>query len=181
MTMPNSPSSELPPLLAAIQSPQDVKALPADKLPELAGEIRQTLIRTLAETGGHLAPNLGLVELSIALHRVFNTPQDKILFDVSHQCYVHKLLTGRAGQIHTIRQHGGISGFCKRSESAHDAYGAGHAGTALSAGLGMAAARDLARDNYQVISVVGDGAFTCGTTLEGSTTSPPPRASSFSS
>ena len=167
MTMPNSPSSELPPLLAAIQSPQDVKALPADKLPELAGEIRQTLIRTLAETGGHLAPNLGLVELSIALHRVFNTPQDKILFDVSHQCYVHKLLTGRAGQIHTIRQHGGISGFCKRSESAHDAYGAGHAGTALSAGLGMAAARDLARDNYQVISVVGDGAFTCGTTLEG--------------
>lgn len=167
MTMPNSPSSELPPLLAGIHSPQDVKALPADKLPELADEIRHTLIHTLAETGGHLAPNLGLVELSIALHRVFNTPQDKILFDVSHQCYVHKMLTGRADQIHTIRQHGGISGFCKRSESEHDAYGAGHAGTALSAGLGMAAARDLAREDYHVISVAGDGAFTCGTTLEG--------------
>ncbi|MBR5330766.1 MAG: 1-deoxy-D-xylulose-5-phosphate synthase [Akkermansia sp.] len=167
MTMPNSPSSEQPRLLASIKSPQDVKALPADKLPELAAEIRSTLIHTLAETGGHLAPNLGLVELSIALHRVFNTPQDKILFDVSHQCYIHKLLTGRAEQIQTIRQHGGISGFCKRSESEHDAYGAGHAGTALSAGLGMAAARDLAREDYHVISVVGDGAFTCGTTLEG--------------
>ena len=167
MTMPNSPSSELPPLLASIKSPQDVKALPADKLTELAAEVRSTLIHTLAETGGHLAPNLGLVELSIALHRVFSTPQDKILFDVSHQCYIHKLLTGRAGQIHTIRQHGGISGFCKRSESDHDAYGAGHAGTALSAGLGMAAARDLAQEDYHVISVVGDGAFTCGTTLEG--------------
>ncbi|MBQ5665600.1 MAG: 1-deoxy-D-xylulose-5-phosphate synthase [Akkermansia sp.] len=165
--MPNSPSSELPPLLASIKSPQDVKALPADKLAELAAEIRSTLIHTLAETGGHLAPNLGLVELSIALHRVFSTPQDKILFDVSHQCYIHKLLTGRAEQVHTIRQHGGISGFCKRSESDHDAYGAGHAGTALSAGLGMAAARDLAREDYHVISVVGDGAFTCGTTLEG--------------
>ena len=165
--MPSSPSSELPPLLASIKSPQDVKALPADKLTELAAEIRSTLIHTLSETGGHLAPNLGLVELSIALHRVFSTPQDKILFDVSHQCYIHKLLTGRAGQIHTIRQHEGISGFCKRSESEHDAYGAGHAGTALSAGLGMAAARDLAREDYHVISVVGDGAFTCGTTLEG--------------
>lgn len=167
MTMPNSPSSDLPPLLAGIHSPGDVKKLPADKLDELAGEIRRTLIHTLARTGGHLAPNLGLVELSIALHRVFETPRDKILFDVSHQCYIHKLLTGRAESFHTLRQHGGISGFCKRSESVHDAYGAGHAGTALSAGLGMAAARDLARDDYHVISVVGDGAFTCGTTLEG--------------
>lgn len=165
--MQNSPSSELPPLLAAIQSPEDVKKLPAGQLDALAAEIRETLIHTLAETGGHLAPNLGLVELSIALHRVFNTPTDKILFDVSHQCYVHKLLTGRAGQFRTLRQHGGLSGFCKRSESEHDAYGAGHAGTALSAGLGMAAARDLAREDYHVISVVGDGAFTCGTTLEG--------------
>ncbi len=165
--MPNSPSSEQTPLLAAIKSPEDVKKLPAGQLDALAAEIRETLIHTLAETGGHLAPNLGLVELSIALHRVFNTPTDKILFDVSHQCYVHKLLTGRAGQFHTLRQHGGISGFCKRSESKHDAYGAGHAGTALSAGLGMAAARDLAREDYHVISVVGDGAFTCGTTLEG--------------
>lgn len=165
--MTNSPSSEIASLLKGINSPQDLKVLPADKLPELAAEIRRTLIHTLSKTGGHLAPNLGLVELSIALHRVFNTPKDKILFDVSHQCYVHKLLTGRADRFGTIRQFGGLSGFCKRSESEHDAYGAGHAGTALSAGLGIAAARDLARDDFHVISVVGDGAFTCGTTLEG--------------
>ena len=163
-TMQNSPSSDL---LQSIHSPQDVKGMPADKLEALAAEIRSTLIHTLSETGGHLAPNLGLVELSIALHRVFDTPKDKILFDVSHQCYVHKLLTGRADRFHTIRQFDGLSGFCKRSESEHDAYGAGHAGTALSAGLGMAAARDLAGEDYHVISVVGDGAFTCGTTLEG--------------
>ena len=162
--MTNSPSSDL---LGSITSPQDLRNLPAEQLPALAEEIRRTLIHTLSETGGHLAPNLGLVELSIALHRVFSTPRDKILFDVSHQCYVHKLLTGRAARFNTIRQHGGLSGFCKRSESEHDAYGAGHAGTALSAGLGMAAARDLAGDDYHVISVVGDGAFTCGTTLEG--------------
>lgn len=162
--MTNSPSSNL---LDTIHSPQDVKALPTERLGELAAEIRSTLIRTLSENGGHLAPNLGLVELSIALHRIFNTPKDKILFDVSHQCYVHKLLTGRAANFHSIRQFEGLSGFCKRSESEHDAYGAGHAGTALSAGLGMAAARDLAGDDYHVISVVGDGAFTCGTTLEG--------------
>ena len=165
--MPTLPSSEPTSLLATIQSPQDVKNLPAGQLTVLAEEIRATLIHTLAQTGGHLAPNLGLVELSIALHRVFETPRDKILFDVSHQCYIHKMLTGRAGRFHTMRQHGGLCGFCKRSESEHDAYGAGHAGTALSAGLGMAAARDLARDDYHVISVVGDGAFTCGTTLEG--------------
>ncbi len=165
--MPISPSSEPTSLLATIQSPQDVKNLPTGQLTALAEEIRATLIHTLAQTGGHLAPNLGLVELSIALHRVFETPRDKILFDVSHQCYIHKMLTGRAGRFHTMRQHGGLCGFCKRSESEHDAYGAGHAGTALSAGLGMASARDLARDDYHVISVVGDGAFTCGTTLEG--------------
>ena len=163
----DSPSYELPPLLAGIQSPADVKALHPEQLPQLAEEIRKVLVHTLSMTGGHLAPNLGVVELSIALHRVFNTPQDKILFDVSHQCYVHKMLTGRAKALCSIRQFGGISGFCKRSESEHDAVGAGHAGTALSAGVGIAAARDLAGDNYNVVSVVGDGAFTCGTTLEG--------------
>ncbi len=162
-----SPSFELPPLLAGINSPDDVKALSPEQLPALAAEVRETLINTLAQTGGHLAPNLGVVELSIALHRVFSTPRDKILFDVSHQSYVHKMLTGRARDLLGIRQFGGISGFMKRSESVHDAYGAGHAGTALSAGLGMAAARDLAGDDYHVIPVVGDGAFTCGTTLEG--------------
>lgn len=165
----NSISSDtaLPPLLAGIQGPADVKALPPEDLPRLAEEVRTLLIKTLSRTGGHLAPNLGVVELSIALHRVFETPRDKILFDVSHQSYVHKILTGRAGQMHSIRQKDGLSGFMKRSESAHDAFGAGHAGTALSAALGMAAARDLARDDYHVVAVVGDGAFTCGTTLEG--------------
>lgn len=163
----DSASFELPPLLSGIHSPEDVKNLKAEQLPELAAEIRNVLVNTLSVTGGHLAPNLGVVELSIALHRVFSTPRDKILFDVSHQCYVHKMLTGRCAELNTIRQFGGISGFCKISESEHDAYGAGHAGTALSAGVGMAAARDLAGDDFNVISVVGDGAFTCGTTLEG--------------
>lgn len=165
--MTTSHSSDLTPLLQGIKSPADVKALQPEQLPELAEEVRRLLINTLSETGGHLAPNLGIVELSIALHRVFSTPRDKILFDVSHQSYIHKLFTGRAERFQTIRQFGGISGFCKRSESEHDAYGAGHAGTALSAALGMAAARDLAGDDYHVVAVVGDGAFTCGTTLEG--------------
>ncbi|MGN0869154.1 MAG: 1-deoxy-D-xylulose-5-phosphate synthase [Akkermansia sp.] len=167
MTTQPSVSSELPPLLSAIHCPEDLKALPAASLPALAREIRTLLIDTLSHTGGHLAPNLGVVELSIALHRVFSTPRDKILFDVSHQSYVHKLLTGRAERFATLRQFGGLSGFMKRSESPHDAFGAGHAGTALSAGLGMAAARDLLGDDYHVVSVVGDGSFTCGTTLEG--------------
>ena len=153
-------------LLARIHSPADVKALPEESLPKLASEIRELLVNTLSNTGGHLAPNLGVVELSIALHRVFETPRDKILFDVSHQSYIHKILTGRAERLNTIRQFGGLSGFTKRSESAHDAYGAGHAGTALSAALGMAAARDLSGENYHVVAVAGDGAFTCGTTLE---------------
>ncbi len=153
-------------LLASIFSPADVKKLPEKCLPQLAAEIRELLINTLSCTGGHLAPNLGVVELCIALHRVFDTPKDKILFDVSHQSYVHKILTGRADRLKTIRQFGGLSGFAKRSESEHDAYGAGHAGTALSAALGMAAARDLNGDDYHVIAVAGDGAFTCGTTLE---------------
>lgn len=162
-----SPSSDLPPILASIHTPDDVKRLAPEQLPDLAKEIRETLVDTLSHTGGHLAPNLGVVELSIALHRVFSTPRDKILFDVSHQCYIHKMLTGRASELRNIRQFGGISGFAKRSESPHDAYGAGHAGTALSAGVGMAAARDLLGDDYHIVSVVGDGAFTCGTTLEG--------------
>ena len=112
----DSPSFELPELLASIHSPEDVKALDARLLPQLAEEVRDTLIHTLSKTGGHLAPNLGVVELSIALHRVFNTPKDKILFDVSHQCYVHKMLTGRVERMDTIRQFQGISGFCKRED-----------------------------------------------------------------
>ena len=164
----DSPCNEQlqPSLLSGIQSPADVKALPEKSLPQLAAEVRELLINTLSHTGGHLAPNLGVVELCIALHRVFETPRDKILFDVSHQSYVHKILTGRAQRMNTIRQFGGLSGFARRSESAHDAYGAGHAGTALSAALGMAAARDLSGEDYHVVAVAGDGAFTCGVTLE---------------
>ena len=161
-----SPSSKLPPLLARLREGENLKNLTADELVQLADEIRHYLVETLSITGGHLAPNLGIVELCIAMHRVLSTPVDKILFDVSHQCYVHKILTGRSAEMSGIRQFGGISGFCKRSESEHDAYGAGHAGTALSAALGMAVARDLAGEDYHVAAVVGDGAFTCGTTLE---------------
>ena len=162
----NSPSPELPELLASIRSHADLMKIPEPELPRLAEEIRNTLIHSLSLTGGHLGPNLGVVELSIALHRVFETPRDKIIFDVSHQAYVHKMLTGRAPLIHTIRQHGGLSGFAKMSESPHDSYGAGHAGTALSAALGMCAARDLKGEDYHVVAVAGDAAFTCGTTLE---------------
>ncbi len=168
MTM-TSDSSDIPtlgPLLKQIKSPDDVKKLGDVELQALAAEVRSTLINSLARTGGHLGPNLGVVELSIALHRVFTTPKDKFVFDVAHQGYVHKMLTGRADQIHTIRTYKGLNGFLLRSESEHDAYGAGHAGTALSAALGMAAARDLAGDDDHVVAVAGDAAFTCGPTLE---------------
>lgn len=165
MTSSDSPNN-LPELLAEIHSPEDLKKLSLDKLPVLAGEIRQTLIDSLSKTGGHLGPNLGVVELTIAMHYVFHTPYDKILFDVSHQAYVHKLLTGRAPKINTIRQFGGLNGFMLRTESEHDAYGAGHAGTALSAALGLASVRDLRQTDENIIAVAGDGAFTCGPTLE---------------
>ncbi len=157
---------KLPPLLSQIKNHQDLLDIPDAKLGQLAEEIRETLIQSLSVTGGHLGPNLGVVELSIALHRVFETPTDKILFDVSHQAYIHKLLTGRAEAFHSIRQHEGLSGFMKRSESEHDAFGAGHAGTALSAALGICKARDLKQEDFNVIAVAGDAAFTCGTTLE---------------
>ncbi len=153
-------------LLSHINSPADVKALPAEALPQLASEIRAELINVLSETGGHLGPNLGVVELSIALHRVFETPNDKFVFDVSHQGYVHKLLTGRREKFSTIRQYEGLNGFLLRSESPHDSYGAGHAGTAISAALGMAAARDQTGGNEHVVCVAGDAAFTCGVSFE---------------
>jgi 1-deoxy-D-xylulose-5-phosphate synthase len=132
----------------------------------LAEEIREFLIQTLSRTGGHLGPNLGVVELTIALHAVFSTPQDKILFDVSHQAYIHKILTGRRERFETIRQPGGLNGFMLRTESEHDCYGAGHAGTALSAALGMAVARDLAGGHEHVVAVAGDAAFTNGISFE---------------
>jgi len=162
-----APQDSVPaPILSGIAGPKDVQALDSDQLTALADEIRQTLICTLARTGGHLGPNLGVVELTIALHKVFTTPHDKLLFDVAHQGYVHKMLTGRATRIHTIRQYQGLNGFLLRSESEHDCYGAGHAGTALSAALGMAAGRDLQGSDEHVVAVAGDAAFTCGPTLE---------------
>jgi 1-deoxy-D-xylulose-5-phosphate synthase len=153
-------------LLESIHSPADVKGLNPAQMASLAEEIREFLIQTLSKTGGHLGPNLGVVELTLALHAVFNTPEDKILFDVSHQAYVHKLLTGRWDRFATIRQPGGLNGFMLRTESEHDCYGAGHAGTALSAALGMAVARDLAGGSENVVAVAGDAAFTNGISFE---------------
>ena len=153
-------------LLGQIHSPKDLRALPEADLPRLAAEIREELITVLSQTGGHLGPNLGVVELTIALHRVFETPKDKFVFDVSHQGYVHKLLTGRADRFSTIRQYEGLNGFLLRSESEHDCYGAGHAGTALSAALGMAVGRDLRGTDEHVVCIAGDAAFTCGVSFE---------------
>jgi 1-deoxy-D-xylulose-5-phosphate synthase len=153
-------------LLGTIHSPADLKRLTPTQMTDLAAEIREFLIQALSKTGGHLGPNLGVVELTLALHTVFNTPEDKFLFDVSHQTYIHKILTGRLDRFETIRQPGGLNGFMLRTESEHDCYGAGHAGTALSAALGMAVARDLAGGTEHVIAVAGDAAFTNGVTFE---------------
>jgi len=153
-------------LLESIHSPADLKCLSLAQMTQLAEEIREFLIQTLSKTGGHLGPNLGVVELTLALHTVFNTPEDKLLFDVSHQAYVHKILTGRLERFETIRQPGGLNGFMLRTESEHDCYGAGHAGTALSAALGMAVARDLSGGKEHVIAVAGDAAFTNGISFE---------------
>jgi 1-deoxy-D-xylulose-5-phosphate synthase len=153
-------------LLESIHSPADVKCLTYTQMAELAEEIRGFVIQTLSKTGGHLGPNLGVVELTIALHAAFNTPEDKILFDVSHQAYIHKILTGRRKRFETIRQPDGLNGFMLRTESEHDCYGAGHAGTALSAALGMAVARDLAGGHEHVVAVAGDAAFTNGISFE---------------
>lgn len=159
-------SSSTPRLLDLVKCPEDVKGLSATQLPQLAAEIREELIRVTARNGGHIGPNLGVVELTIALHRVFSTPKDRFVFDVAHQGYVHKLLTGRLESFQKVRQTGGASGFLNREESPHDAFGAGHAGTALSAALGMAVARDLAETDEHVVALCGDAAFTCGITLE---------------
>ena len=152
--------------LPGIQSPADIKALKEADLPQLAQEVRDELISVLSRTGGHLGPNLGVVELTIALHRVFDTPRDKFVFDVSHQGYVHKMFTGRLDRIGTMRQYQGLNGFLLRTESEHDCYGAGHAGTALSAALGMAVGRDLRGGDEHVVAVAGDAAFTCGISYE---------------
>lgn len=152
--------------LEKIKSPADVKKLSIAELGLLAEEIRERLIVGVAKTGGHIGPNLGVVELTIAMHYVFDTPQDSFVFDVSHQSYVHKLLTGRESQFDTIRQPGGLNGFMLRTESEHDSFGAGHAGTALSAALGMAVARDMSGGTEHVVALAGDAAFTNGISFE---------------
>ncbi len=154
-------------LLPAIRSPADLKRLRRDQLPALAEEIRERLIACVSQTGGHIGASLGVVELSIALLYELDSPRDKIVWDVGHQAYAWKLLTGRNDAFPTLRQKDGISGFLKRSESEHDQFGAGHAGTAMSAALGMATARDLLKQDYKVVAVVGDGALTCGLSYEG--------------
>src|SRR6476646_5071438 len=154
------------PLLPTIQCPEDVKKIEESELERLAQEVREELIHVLSQTGGHLGPNLGVVELTIALHRVFNTPKDRFVMDVSHQGYVHKLFTGRLDRFSTMRQFGGLNGFLLRTESEHDCYGAGHAGTALSAALGMAVGRDLRGGNENIVVIAGDAAFTCGISYE---------------
>src|SRR5437867_10975237 len=152
--------------LDMVDSPEHVKKLKLDQLQQLAEEIRRELITVLSKNGGHLGPNLGVVELTIALHRVFSTPKDKFVWDVSHQSYVHKLLTGRKSRFHTIRTTDGLNGFALRTESEHDCYGAGHAGTALSAALGMCAARDQRRSDEHVVCIFGDAALTNGISFE---------------
>ncbi|MCH6258827.1 1-deoxy-D-xylulose-5-phosphate synthase [Puniceicoccaceae bacterium K14] len=163
----NDSESNLYPLLSKISQAADMRQLDSDQHAQLAQEIRDRLIEVTSENGGHLGPNLGVVELTMALHLVFDTPRDQFVFDVSHQGYVHKLLTGRNGPaFDKVRKTGGLSGFLSRSESEHDSFGAGHAGTALSAALGMAAARDQKGSNEHVVALCGDAAFTCGITME---------------
>src|SRR6476659_9439165 len=152
--------------LDMVDDPSHVKKLTVPQLTQLGEEIRQELITKLSVNGGHLGPNLGVVEMTIALHRVFSTPHDKFVWDVSHQVYVHKLLTGRKNRFHTIRTTDGLNGFSLRTESEHDCYGAGHAGTALSAALGMAAARDQRKTNEHVVCIFGDAALTNGISFE---------------
>lgn len=153
-------------LLDHINSSGDIRKLSFAQLNELAKEIRVEIIKTVSKNGGHLAPNLGAVELSLALHRVFNSPVDKIIWDVGHQCYIHKLITGRREEFCTLRQFGGISGFPRPAESTHDAFGTGHSSTSISAALGMAVVRDLSGENYSVVAVIGDGAMTGGMAFE---------------
>ena len=156
----------MPKLLDRVNSPDDLKRVPADELPALADEIRSLIIDVVSKNGGHLASNLGVVELTLALHYVFDSPRDKILWDVGHQCYTHKILTGRKDRFPTLRLTGGLLGFPDRKESEHDAYNTGHASTALSAAVGIAVARDRSREDFRVVAVVGDGGLTGGVAWE---------------
>ena len=167
MLMIHSAADTQTDLLNTIDSPKDLRKLSQDKLETLAGELRNRIIHTVAETGGHLAPSLGVVELTLALHYVFNTPDDKIIWDVGHQTYAHKLLTGRRDQFHTLRTPGGISGFPKRDESPYDVVETGHSSTSISYGLGISTGKSLNHDPNKVISVIGDGSMTAGLAFEG--------------
>jgi 1-deoxy-D-xylulose-5-phosphate synthase len=153
-------------LLDQIQSPKDLKKIPRDQLPQLADEIRQAILSVVSDKGGHLGASLGAVELTIALHAIFDAPKDRIVWDTGHQAYPHKLLTGRRERFPSLRQYGGISGFLARSESPYDTFGAGHAGTAISAAVGMAQARDHRKESYHVVAIIGDGAVTAGMAYE---------------
>lgn len=154
-------------ILEKINDPQDLKKLDKEKLPELAKEIREKIVDTVSKTGGHLASSLGAVDLTLALHYVFDSPKDKLIWDVGHQAYAHKIITGRKNKFETLRTHNGISGFPKRSESEHDCFGVGHSSTSISAALGFASARDLKHEDYKVVAVIGDGSMTGGLAFEG--------------
>ena len=154
-------------LLDGINSPADIKSFTLDELAQLAGEIREEIVSVVSKNGGHLASSLGTVELAIALHYIFNAPRDKLIWDVGHQAYAHKILTGRRDRFHTLRQYGGICGFPKRDESPYDTFGVGHSGTSISAALGMAEARCLKGEKYRVIAVIGDGSIASGMAFEG--------------
>ena len=147
-------------ILPKIKSPADIRKLSEDELLQLSNEVRSFTIETITEIGGHLAPTLGVIELTVALHKVFNTPKDKIIWDVGHQGYAHKILTGRLDKFNTIRRMGGLSGFLKRSESEYDVFGAGHASTSISAAVGVAEAQKRTGENFRVVSVIGDGSMT---------------------
>lgn len=153
-------------MLDRARLPADTRDLSLDELKQLADDLRRETIDAVSVTGGHLGAGLGVVELTVALHHIFNTPKDKLIWDVGHQAYPHKILTGRRDQLRTIRQGGGLSGFCKRDESEYDPFGAGHSSTSISAGLGMAVARDMAKDDFEVIAVIGDGAMSAGMAYE---------------
>ncbi len=163
----NSSQDKTTNLLDTIDSPTDLRKLDLEDLEELAQEVRDRIINTVAETGGHLAPCLGVVELTLALHYVFDTPKDKLVWDVGHQCYAHKLITGRRDKFHTLRQYHGLSGFPKRSESEYDVVETGHSSTSISYSLGLAAAKEIQNDDSKVIAVIGDGSMTAGMAFEG--------------
>src|SRR6187402_1168075 len=162
----SAPARANTPLLDKVCTPEDLRALPEGDLVQLAAELRAETIDAVSVTGGHFGAGLGVVELTVALHYVFNTPDDRLIWDVSHQAYPHKILTGRRGRIRTLRQGGGLSGFTRRVESEYDPFGAAHSSTSISAALGMAVARDLSGGDYNVVAVIGDGAMSAGMAYE---------------